>query len=402
MAVVLFAATSWAAEIQYPVACYQGEELQQVRTWEKEWVGKKIGSANVDEVKAFLPQSFYDIMKDASRWGETWFEIAPYKTITPTPGNIAMTKKYYGTAKLGSEGEILGYVSGVPFPDTKNPTEMAHNFRTRSFGDAYTNKDIAEIVDGRLKYDRDVEITNTLAFFSGRTDYAPVPELPDNPKKIWRAFSMLQLAPPETRNMRIMEINYQDTTKPYDSWFWMPTIRRVRRRSTTERQDAQGGADYCAYDNMGWDGAVSYNTYKYLGQQEMLMGRHTDTKKLERKAGKCLFDGTQRERIKLHIIEATNKDPNFLYSKMVWYLDPEDWQMRYSDRYDRSGKLWKIIDQLGFISTGRNGVAITHFNGTQTVDVQRTHSTVGTTSFEFGVDVDPKMFKPSDLQRRGY
>ena len=69
---------------------------------------------------------------------------------------------------------------------------------------------------------------------------------------------MLQLAPPETRNMRIMEINYQDTTKPYDSWFWMPSIRRVRRRSTSERQDAQGGADYCAYDNMGWDGAVSY------------------------------------------------------------------------------------------------------------------------------------------------
>ena len=87
---------------------------------------------------------------------------------------------------------------------------------------------------------------------------------------------------------------------------------------------------------------------------------------------------------------------------MVWYLDPEDWQMRYSDRYDRSGKLWKIIDQLGFIGTGKNGVAITHFNGTQTVDVQRTHSTVGTTSFEFGVDVDPNMFTPSDLQRRGY
>ena len=83
-------------------------------------------------------------MKDVSRWGETWFEVVPYQTIKPTPGNIAMTKKYYGTAKLGSEGEIIGYVSGVPFPDTKNATEMAHNFRTRSFGDAYTNRDLAQ------------------------------------------------------------------------------------------------------------------------------------------------------------------------------------------------------------------------------------------------------------------
>ena len=52
---------------------------------------------------------------------------------------------------------------------------------------------------------------------------------------------MLQLQPPEVRNMRIMEIHYQDTLKAYDSWFWMPSIRRVRRRSTSERQDAQGG-----------------------------------------------------------------------------------------------------------------------------------------------------------------
>ena len=56
---------------------------------------------------------------------------------------------------------------------------------------------------------------------------------------------------------------------------------------------------------------------------------------------------------KLHVVEATSKDPNFLYSKMIWYLDPEDWQMRYSDRYDRSGKLWKIIDQLGFVGNGQ-------------------------------------------------
>lgn len=401
-AVALLAASAWAEEIKYPVACYQGDELQQVRKWEEQWVGKKVTSANVDEVKEFLPESFYNIIKDVSRWGEIWFEVVPYRTVEPTPGNIVMTKKYYGTAKLGSEGEIIGYVSGVPFPATQNANEMAHNFRTRSFGDGYNNEDIGIIVDGRLKYDRSVQIKNTLAFLSGRTDYAPVPELPKNPKGIWRAFSMLQLQPPETRNMRILEINYQDTRKPYDSWFWMPSIRRVRRRSTSERQDAQGGADYCAYDNMGWDGAVYLNSYKYLGQKEMLMGRHTDKEKLVHTEGKCLFDGTQRERVKLHVVEATSKDPNFLYSKMIWYLDPEDWQMLYSDRYDRSGKLWKIIDNLGFIGQGPDGIKIPHFNGTQTVDVQRTHSTVGLSTFKFGIEVEPDMFKPSYLQKYGY
>lgn len=399
---LIAASSAPAKELQYPSACYQGDELKKVQEWEATWVGKKIDKSNVDQVKEFLPESFYATMKDTAKWGDSWFEIVPYRFISPTPGNIELTKKYYGQAKLGPQGEILGYVSGVPFPDTKDPTEMAHNFRTRSFGDDYYNHDTAWIVDGRLKYDMGSEIMNNMKFFSGRTDIQPVPEYPDNPKQIWRAFSMIQMAPPETRNMRIMEIHYKDTLKAYDSWFWMPSIRRVRRRSTSERQDAQGGADYCAFDNLGWDGPIQINTYKYLGQKDLLMGRHTDDKKLQHTSGDCVFDGTQRERVKMHVVEATSKDPNFLYSKMVWYLDPEDWQMRYSDRYDRSGKMWKWIDQLGFVDKSKAGVMVPHFNGTQTVDIQRIHGTLGTTKMDFGADLDLNMFTLDYLQKHGY
>ncbi len=399
---LLAASFASAQELQYPTPCYQGEELKKIRAWEATWAGKKITSANVDEVKEFLPESFYNSMKDSARWGESWFVIAPYQTVPSSPGYIAMTKKYAGQSKLGPKGEILGFVSGVPFPNTKDATEMAHNFRTRTYGDQYQNQDDAKIVDGRLKYDMNVEIKNNLMFFSGRTDMPDVPEMAKNPKKIWRAFSMLQLQPPETRNMRIMEIHYKDTLKAYDSWFWMPSIRRIRRRSTSERQDAQGGADYCAFDNMGWDGPVQINTYKYLGAKDLLMGRHNDPSKLIHTEGDCLFDGTQRERVKMHVVEATSKDPNFLYSKMVWYLDPESWQMLYSDRYDRAGKLWKWIDQLGFVAKGYNGVTVPHFNGTQTVDIQRIHSTVGTSKFKFGAPLKQRMFSLDYLQKHGY
>jgi hypothetical protein len=91
-----------------------------------------------------------------------------------------------------------------------------------------------------------------------------------------------------------------------------------------------------------------------------------------------------------------------MYSKMIWYLDPEDWQMRYSDRYDRSGRLWKIIDQIGFVVTGKNGIVVSHFNAAQAIDVQRIHSTTATTSIEFGGDFDENMFTPSYLQKYGY
>ncbi len=390
-----------AAEITYPVTAYDAEALEQVRQWEKTWVGRKITSENVDEVKAFLPESYYNLMKNTDQWGESWFEITAYRQITPTPGTIKATKKYHAKSKLTEEGGITGWVAGVPFPNTDNPTEMAHNFRARAFGDGYSSIEKGFIIDGRLRYDMDLEIANNLLFFAGRTDLAPVPEFENNPRGIWRAFSMLQLAPPETRNMRIMEVHYKDRTKAYDSWFWMPSIRRIRRRSTTERQDAQGGADFCGFDNMGWDGPIQLNTYNYLGQREVLLARHQDPSVLEHEPGYCLWNGTQRERINAHVLEVTSKDPNFLYSKMIWYLDPETWQMLYSDRYDRRGNLWKVLDQHGYVTTVK-GIDINHFVSNQMIDVQRTHSTIAITEFEFLKDLDPQMFTLQFLQRHGH
>ena len=391
-----------AAVFTYPAACYTGDELAAVRVWEKTWADHKITPGNVEEIKRFLPESLYNLMKDDSHWGKSWFMIAPYRQILPTPGNIACTQKYHGLSKLDQSGEILNYVSGVPFPDTKNATEMVHNFRTRSPDDSYRSSEIGYIADGKLKYDMSLEIHNSLLFFSGRTDNPPVPELSDNKAQIWRAFSMLQIQPPETRNLRILEVHYKDRMKAYDSWIWNPTIRRVRRRSTSERQDAQGGADFCGFDNMGWDGPVSLNTYRYLGTQELLLARHNDAARLDHTRGECLWSGVQRERIKVHVIEAVNNDPNFLYSKMIWYLDPETWQILYSDRFDREGKLWKVLDQFGFVTKGYGETDVNYFSANQMIDVQRTHSTLATGKYEFGIDLPQSMFKIEYLQKYGY
>ncbi len=137
-----------AAEIKYPVPCFQGAELAKVQAWEKTWAGKKISSANVDDVKEFLPETLYTIMKETDRWGESWFEIVPYRQVPVTPGNIKFTKDNYGKSTLGPDGELLNFVSGVPFPDTTSAIEMAHNFRCRSFGDSYQSEEKGFIVDG--------------------------------------------------------------------------------------------------------------------------------------------------------------------------------------------------------------------------------------------------------------
>lgn len=386
----------------YPAAAYTEEELKQVRRWEAQWAGKRITSSTVESVKEFLPGSFYDLMKNTDRYGESWFEIVPYRQILPSQGLIRFTRKHAGEPRIGENTELVNWTAGVPFPGTMDPLEIAHNFRRRNYGDSSTTEERGFLTDGRLKYDRRLYIKNNHLFFSGRTDVPPVPELKDNPKQIWRAFHMEQLEPPEARNMRIFELHYKDALKAYDSWYWMSTVRRIRRRSTAERQDAVGGADFCGFDNFGWDGPVEINRYKHLGMKEYLLVRHSDSEKLTHTPGKVLFDGTTRERIKVHVIEAVNEDPNFLYSRMIWYVDPETWQILYSDRYDRQGRLWKVLDQLGFVTTGYQGQPVDYFNASQMIDVRRQHATKATAAYQFGVDIDTRMFTLHYLQRHGY
>jgi hypothetical protein len=386
----------------YPTPAYSGAGLQNLRTWEQEWVGKKITSANVDAVQQFLPESFYRLMKDTDTWGKTWFTIVAYQTIEPSPGTVAMTRKFCGEPALNPDGSLQNWTSGIPFPQTSNALEMAHNFRCRSYGDGYSSDEQGFLIDGAFTYDRRLRIKNQYIHFAGRTDAAPVPELPSNAKQLWRAFHMHQISPPEARNLRIIELQYKDETRAYDSWVWISALRRIRRRSTSERQDAQGGADFCGYDNIGWDGPVHINTYRSLGRREVLLCRHNDPQQLIHTPGKCLYDGTQRERINTHVLEVISRDPNFLYSKMIWYLDPETWQILYSDRYDRNGKLWKVLDQFGCTAPGYGSGLVNFFNGSQMIDVQRRHATAATVDYVFGTAPDPQIITLQYLQKHGY
>ncbi len=44
---------SRAADVTFPTFSYNDQELAKVKEWEKTWVGKKVTSENVDQVKNF-------------------------------------------------------------------------------------------------------------------------------------------------------------------------------------------------------------------------------------------------------------------------------------------------------------------------------------------------------------
>ncbi|MEE9504238.1 MAG: outer membrane lipoprotein-sorting protein, partial [Thermodesulfobacteriota bacterium] len=182
-------------------------------------------------------------------------------------------------------------------------------------------------------------------------------------------------------------------------------FRRIRRYTTKQRTDMIDGTDLIYDDNHGWYTHITQNNYKFVGQRELLLWRHQDDPytTLTRKTGQGVWSGIKRERVKCWVVEAVNKDPNYVYSKRIWYLDPENWQLDAQEMYDRQGKLWKVYE-FGYNEyPGYGGDLVTQTNCENLVDLIRRHGSVGQYQIKkVGVDFPKQMFSIAALQQQTY
>jgi len=213
----LVVSSSSAQGVKYPTPSYEGEELTKVREWEKTWVGKKVSTADIDQVKDLLPDAVYHIMKNPKDFGAK----EDYREYKVSPGLVESTKKYAPQAELieGKGGLGLknyGKVAGIPFPqlDTADPVKAAQaawNFDAYTHGDAYRiNNKPANIVDCRTRLERSAGQLRWMLFWSGRTDVPPTPELKKNKRKIHRTFFQRNTAPPDFADTTILERHRSD------------------------------------------------------------------------------------------------------------------------------------------------------------------------------------------------
>ena len=399
-----------AAEVRYPIPCYEGEELAKVREWEKTWGGKSLSSKNPQElegIKELLPESLYNIMKSPDRFGQWDFTIVPYQEVRPTTGDIALTKQYAGQPRVENEN-LVNYVSGMPFPEPKTAHEIMYNYDNVNWGDTMGAFQDMFLVDGVRKYDRHFKFESWFLYFATRRDMPPVPEIQPNPKGILRAVHGNYLEPAAYVGTRSLYIKWNDRSQDQGSWSFASATRRIYRSSTAQRMDCVGGGDACYNDELGYNWTISRQNYNYLGRKEVLTTRHQNQEKILKAhtEGDMLFKGLDRERIKAYVIEAKYKDPNYLYSKEHYYIDPEHFWIFYCEKFDRKGQLWRIMDQpMDAVKSKYNGEQVTQPVMPEYVDVQRLHATKVLSKVqlgETGQNYQPGFYEPSALQRFGY
>jgi len=180
--------------------------------------------------------------------------------------------------------------------------------------------------------------------------------------------------PAEFINTRMYTLRYIDQKKEDDSYLWYSQFRRIRRMNTSQRTDAIDGSDLIYDDEYLWDGQLTRNTYTYKGKKELLTDRHDGLAQATRVDGQGFTNNMSFERCNLLVVEAINKDPNYIYGKRVWYLDPETYYIMATDIYDQQGRYWKMFFNSTRPMRSEIGTMKPVIVGTHFYDVQRTHS----------------------------
>ncbi len=398
-----------AGEVTFPTPCYQGAELEKIRAWEKSWVGKKITSENVDTVKEYLHDGIYKAIKDPVLFGAqtVWFEIVPYRQYNPTNGMIQATLKYALSSKLDERKNLVGYgdVAGIPFPQPESGVQMAWNFDANTKGDSHHLLHRGTVVDCRTKHERDAGHLRWEMRWMGRYDVPPVPKIPEekNPRGIVLSFFQRHIAPPDFVDTTMLELKYKDLDRETDLWVYTAMFRRIRRYATSQRTDTIDGTDMIYDDQDGWYTHPGHNTYTFKGRKELLVARHQDPENLEKIKGQGFWSGIQRERVNHFVVEAVNKNKDYIYSKQIWYLDPETWQMNFKVMYNRQGELWKMYEMFynEYPSYGGQKTAI--FNGEHIFDFIRRHGSPGNREIKgIGIDIPLTKFQVKSLKQRSY
>lgn len=294
----------------------------------------RIDKSNLDQYKNEMPFGLVELIKD---WN---YHINVYDTVhdfVPAKQYIEATEKYKGTARIDKQGGLIHYTAGLPFPDPKTGLEVMNNYEYKYSGDDFwwtyyefdTISSTGQVRKVRSYYKR--------LQYQGRVIEGPIP----NPDKVEFKDILGFNYPEDIAGLALLTVRYQDPNKQDDGWMYIPTIRRVRRISTAQRSDTFGGTDYTWDDARGLSGKVAGYNWTLIGKKKMFVQYHALTNRPKIIGKTPNPDDLRYELREVYVVDGVNKDKDYSYGKVRFYVDPDSWAICANDIYDRRGRLWK-------------------------------------------------------------
>jgi len=298
----------------------------------------------VDPVK--LKQNYSKKFWEASEANEGKFDID-----TPTCG-----------LKDVKTGKMPDFYFGYPFPkiDPKDPNaacKMAWNFNAANqMGNGQGATFTLNGIDGTGEFKRLKVWLHTNSFL-GRSA-GPIP----NPENLRDTSMTNVLEPQDVDGVAGLGKRLNDWTSQDQTWFYVPSTRRVRRVNAATRSDPVAGLDIFGDDLNCYGGKIEYYKWKLIGEGNVLapvlspnpmpQKKVTETRSeveipyfkgaYETPGAKgapwLIVENLQMIPRPVWILEGQSEDPYYNFGKVIMYMDKDMYRIWWKLVHNRAGE----------------------------------------------------------------
>ncbi len=319
-----------------------------------------ITGANADQYKANLTDGAVAMLKKYPTYKMVVYPTR--RSATAPEGHYKETRECAAKAKLAPGGNgVVGCTGGTPFPIPKDGNEAIWNallrYRGDTFGMHWSQAAVTRGGDYAL-----VKFEYEYDFSYGNLSKAPAQR---EPNKVLNYVQNTTAPARLAGQILLVHETVDQTAQPRSAWTYNPGQRRVRLAPNVAYDNPGTAADGLrTNDDFGmYNGATDRYNWKLVGKKEMYVPYNSyklsePTLKYADilKPGHINQDLARYELHRVWVVEATLKPgTSHIYSKRVFYIDEDSWQILATDKYDGRGDLWRYAEQHNEIWYGAPG-----------------------------------------------
>ncbi|MCY1399300.1 hypothetical protein D9M71_143520 [compost metagenome] len=277
--------------------------------------------------------------------------------VYPSHRSVALPDSVYRSVqanavhtKLVDDGNGLAdFDMAYPFPIPQNGLEVVWNHITRYRGGSVKRVSVQATPDKSGGY--------TPVFFQLQFTYRDqLKEYdPANPGNVLFYYKEAVTGPARLAgDVLLVNETINQVTEPRQAWIYNAGQRRVRRAPQVAYDGPYPASEgQRVGDNFDmYNGAQDRYEWKLLGKREMYIPYNAFTLDSPRekyddviKAGHINSDLTRYELHRVWVVEANLKPSSrHIYTKRVYFIDEDSWQIALADHYDGQGNLWRVAE----------------------------------------------------------
>ncbi len=287
------------------------------------------------------------------------FEIIPTRQYYWNTPVAEMTRANQGKAKLDDKGYLVqaSWQGGYPFPKPSGKfkaQQVIYNMEKRylGWGGSYVlwNHGIGVTKNHAIDHWGGHEVRYAmLAGRSGEIGPKGWYDKRAQERGESRTYLFSFAYPRDMAGLTTYLLTYLDPNKKDSMMAYVPSLRRVRKLTSTDTQDAVGGLDLIYDDNEGFFQKISPTVYPYkyelIGEREYLIpAASIDGAEYVSEKDKWEIRNVRFERRPVYVVQMTQQDPNYVYSKRIFYIDKETFLFYHVENYDQKGRLYRTFD----------------------------------------------------------